>query len=405
MLPHDGQEHLVQRRLADGVKLDPEILLALLQEGEQAADAAVFAFALGVCRRMVVLDLVLPVVIIAVRVVTVGSSSIWRCCCCYRNAKPQLPMVGLLLDDRTGEGHPDPVPDPLHVFVRRVRGLRVHEMDMVHVAVLAAEILGRAEREHPLRHDARAVGERVRLLHRVRRQDERASGHDGREGAPHDALRCGVHARRGLVEEQHGRVAHQRDAEGELALVPAGQLGRHAVRVGRQPNGADDLADVVLHVGDAADAGVEAEVLFDGHLVDGVELGADAEVGARGGAVPQHRDILDEDVSAVVRGLDVAADEADGGCLACAVGAEEGEHLASADAEGDVLDGDELTECLCEVQNAEAVVGACYALQFVRYVFVDGFCCLFDVFWFGFASGSREERSTVEPEQQAEQGK
>lgn len=52
---------------------------------------------------------------------------------------------------------------------------------------------------------------------------------------------------------------------------------RQAVAVGVEAEGADDFFDVVGWVGDAADAGVEIEVLGHGEEICGVELGADSE--------------------------------------------------------------------------------------------------------------------------------
>ncbi|GJD02537.1 fibroin heavy chain [Colletotrichum higginsianum] len=153
-----------------------------------------------------------------------------------------------------------------------------------------------------------------------------------------------------------------RDAEGQLAPVAARQVLRRHVDVGVEADGADHGAHLVLGVRDAPEPGVVAEVLGDRHGVDGVELRTHAEVGAGEGPLGRDGDLLDQDVAAAAAAggaaarLDVAADEGDGRRLAGAVGAEEGKDLAVADAEGDVVDGGEGPELLCDVPDLEAVV-------------------------------------------------
>lgn len=57
----------------------------------------------------------------------------------------------------------------------------------------------------------------------------------------------------------------------------------------------DQLLDVVGWIADAADTGVEAEVLLHGQDVGGVELRADAQAGAGGGAVGEDGEVGDGD--------------------------------------------------------------------------------------------------------------
>ena len=93
-------------------------------------------------------------------------------------------------------------------------------------------------------HDLQPVGQRLRLLEVVRRdQHARAAvakvGHEPPDLAP--AL--GVEAGRGLVEDHQLRAAHQRAREIDAASLPAGQ-GEHAdVRSRRQRESLEHLVD------------------------------------------------------------------------------------------------------------------------------------------------------------------
>lgn len=131
----------------------------------------------------------------------------------------------------------------------------------------------------------------------MRREDEAAPGYDRRQRTPHDALGADVHAGRRLVEEENRGVAHEGDGEGEFTLVAAGELGGHTVLEELEADGADDFADIVFDILNASDAGIEAQMLEHGHLVAGVDLRADAEGVAGGGAVFADRDILDKDLA------------------------------------------------------------------------------------------------------------
>ncbi len=193
----------------------------------------------------------------------------------------------------------------------------------------------------------------------MRCEDETSPGHDGGEGPPHDAFGADVHAGAGLVEEEHGGVTHKRDGEGEFAFVAARELGRHAVGERLETDGAKAFGDVLRHVVDAADAGVEGQVLVDGHLVAGVDLRAHAEGVSGEGAAFADGDVFDEDVPTPEGGPDVAPDHADGGGFAGAVGAQEGEDLAAFHAECDVLDGYVASEGSGKVEGAQTVICGC----------------------------------------------
>lgn len=354
------EEDLVQRRGADGVVREAEDVAVGLEEGEQRRDARArgataaaavpssavvvddFAYLVRCTRRSRLADFLLlllgsrPLVSVAVR-----------------HREPQLSVERPLLRHRARHVPLHPGLHPFHLLLARVRRTLMHHVHIRGIPMPLPQLARRPQRQHPPRQDPRPVRQRVRLLHRVRRDEQGAARRHGAEHAPHDALGGGVHARGGLVKQQDGRVADERDGKRELALVAAGEGGGLAGGVGRQADGAEDLGDVVGGGGDATDARVEDEVLEDGHGVDGVELRTDAEVVAGGGAVARERGILDEDVAAVV-GAQVPADEGDGGGFAGAVRAEEGEDFGRADAEGYVVDGEGRAEGLGEVGDAEA---------------------------------------------------
>ncbi len=215
----------------------------------------------------------------------------------------------------------------------------------------------------------------------MRCKHKTAAWHDGSKSAPHDALGADVHAGGGFVEEEHGGVAHEGDGEGEFALVAAGELGGHAVLEELEADGADDLMDVVFDARDAADAGIEAEVFEYGHLIARVDLGAHAQRGSSCSAVFADGDVFDKDFAAVVRGSDVASDEADCGTFAGSIGAQKGKDFAAFDAKRNVLYGDVAAKSFCEVHHSKTVVGRDVdALDFGG-DFIIRLVGFFDVFW------------------------
>lgn len=235
VLPHDPHKNLIHCRLPNRVVLHPQRLLVPVQQPEHLRHA----------------DMALA------HVSTSGHGV-------HRHRKPDLPAVRLLVDLGAVEIPSDPALQPLHLAETGVRRGRRHHVDVVDVAPAPPQPVDRAQRQHAPGHDPRAGGQGVGLLHAVCRQDGAAIRGDGREGLPHDALGRRVEAAGGLVEEQDGRVPDQGDGEGELAFGAAGEFLREAVAVGREAEDADDLLDVVGRVRDAADAGVEAQVLGHG---------------------------------------------------------------------------------------------------------------------------------------------
>ena len=160
---------------------------------------------------------------------------------------------------------------------------------------LPPQLLARADGEDAARHDGGAMGQRVRFLHAVRGEQDAPAGRHGRERLPHDAFARRVQAAARFVEQEDGRVAGHGDGQREFALRPSRQLPRELVPVGFEAAVGDELLDVVGRVGDAADLGVESEVFLHGEDVGGVELGADAQAGAGGGAVGEDGEVRDSD--------------------------------------------------------------------------------------------------------------
>jgi hypothetical protein len=82
--------------------------------------------------------------------------------------------------------------------------------------------------KHSIDHNSQLLAQRLRLLHRMRSQHNRARLFPNRNrfnDFPHEPSGGGVHAGRGLVEVDDGGGADQGHCEAELALVAAGELG------------------------------------------------------------------------------------------------------------------------------------------------------------------------------------
>ena len=156
-----------------------------------------------------------------------------------------------------------------------------------------------------------------------------------------------------LVEEDDRRIveqrARERDALAEALREAAAGIVGPAGEVDRRQR----LPDPRLRLCELVQSGEELEVLGDG------------ETQVEAGVLGHHRDSL-ADLDAVRRverqprdtgrargGGDQGGEHAHGRRLAGAVRAEEAEHLAGADAEGDVVDREPLTEPLRQVLDDE----------------------------------------------------
>ena len=134
-----------------------------------------------------------------------------------------------------------------------------------------------------------------------------------------------------LVHHDHGRAVHQRLDEPDLLPVPARELPERTAEVGLEAVGERAGERAVV---DAAEVGEEIQQLLAGDLlVEGELAGQEARAGAGGDAVAP--DVEAEDLRGPGGRAQQAEQRADRGRLAGAVGAEEAEHLAGRDAEGD----------------------------------------------------------------------
>ena len=97
----------------------------------------------------------------------------------------------------------------------------------------------------PVAHHRDAVGELLRLVEVVRRQQHRLAERAQRaDHLPRRAPRGRVEARRRLVEEDEIGVADERDAEVEPALLAAGERLHARVALLVEPDELDHLVDV-----------------------------------------------------------------------------------------------------------------------------------------------------------------
>ena len=122
------------------------------------------------------------------------------------------------------------------------RGQR--EADLGRQLVAPAEALRRAGGDDlARRHHRDAVGEELRLVHEVRRQEDRLAGLAQRaDRRPGVAPRVRVEAGRRLVEEQHVGVADEAEREIQPPALAAGQLAGLRVRLGVELDELDEVA-------------------------------------------------------------------------------------------------------------------------------------------------------------------
>ena len=184
------------------------------------------------------------------------------------------------------------------------------------------------------------AGDEDRLAHRAQLFEQRLHFEPGPR----------VEAAGGLVEDQHGRVVDERFGQAEPLLHAARQAVDEVVALVREVEQLQHVADDGFAaaarnlVGDGEEvqelpdlhAVVDAEVV--GHVADAL---ADADRVAR--------DAVAVDGAFAGGGPEQRGEEANRGALAGAVGADEAEHLAGADLEIQVLDGDEFAVDLGEV--------------------------------------------------------
>ena len=179
-------------------------------------------------------------------------------------------------------------------------------------------------------HDPHPVGERGGLVHVVRGQDQgHASIAQLAQTIPYEQPRRGVKTSRGLVEEQHLRLVHQRTRDHHSLGLAAGEHVRLDVPALAQAELFQKLVGtrLGLRARDAVVRGVKGEVATDrDRPVEVAALGNDRESPAS-----MHR--IGSDVNAahgrVAAGRPYPCREhPDGGRLARAVRSQQPEHLS-----------------------------------------------------------------------------
>jgi hypothetical protein len=209
--------------------------------------------------------------------------------------------------------------------------------------------------------DGEPVGEAIGLLEVLRREQERrAAGDELLDDAPQVVAADGVESRRRLVEEQHGRLVHERRREVEASAHAAGvRLGRSVGGVG-QAEHLEQLVGAGPHVpgrevGELAD---EAEVLAAGEvLVDRCVLAGETDQRAHGVGLAHH--VVAEHARPPGVGLDDRGQDPHGRRLAGAVRAEEAEHGARRHAQVDAVEGVDVAEALAQAFDRDGGFAPC----------------------------------------------
>jgi len=149
-----------------------------------------------------------------------------------------------------------------------------------------------------------------------------------------------------LVEQQHLGLVDQGPGQRHPLLLAAGELVGSAFLHPGQPHHPGGLGHPPAELGalDPAHPQPELDVLADGHVGEegvGLEHGVDRPAVRR-----RHADFLTEDAQAPLGGQVQPGDHAQRGGLAASRRAEQGEELAVADGQVDVVDRHDLAEAL-----------------------------------------------------------
>jgi hypothetical protein len=182
--------------------------------------------------------------------------------------------------------------------------------------------------------DGQPVGEALGLVHEVGgQQDGGALGGEAAQALPDQVAGLGVEAGGGLVEDQQLGLVDQRPGQGEAALHAAGERLDAGVFLALEAGEGEQLGDARadLALADAEVAGEHEQVLGAGEVrVEAVELGHHADPGAGLAGLLGHRQAAQADAAGAGGGE--AEGAAQGGGLAGAVGAEQREAFAGAQA-------------------------------------------------------------------------
>jgi hypothetical protein len=181
-------------------------------------------------------------------------------------------------------------------------------------------------------------GEARVLFHQQDRHSAFVEFGDDGEDFPHE-LRGEPEAR--FVEQQQARPAHQRPGDGQHLLLSAGEAAGGLVGPFLQPGEAGEGGvDVGLDVVVAARPGAEQQVVADGLAGEyPPPLGRVGDAERNGFRRADAGQVGTVEVDGPLGGFDDAADGPEQGGLACAVGAEQGDHLAGLHLDVDTVEG------------------------------------------------------------------
>ena len=230
---------------------------------------------------------------------------------------------------------------------RRARGPRAARSGSPSAARRGRRAPPAARRDDPpLDHHRDAVGEVLRLVHEVRREEDglarRAEVADRRPGV---AAGVRIEARRRLVEEQDVGVADEAEREVQAPALPAGERAGAGVALGVELDEVDELVGAEAA---RVPAAVHLQQLADRQLLldaGGLQDDADpvAQLARRGaGVIPEDRD-------APRRRDAVALGDLGDRRLAGPVGPQQAEHLAVGDVEADAADGHHVAVALVDL--------------------------------------------------------
>ena len=182
-------------------------------------------------------------------------------------------------------------------------------------------------------------------------------GLDALELQLHLAAQLEVEGAEGLVEQQHPGVVDQGAGHGDALLLAAGELVRLLAGLLPELDQVEHLLDLLLHRLDAAPAQAEGDVLED---VEVREEGVGLEDGVHRPLVGrQMGDLLVAEVHGAGGGVLQTRDHAQGGGLAAAGGAEEGEEGALGHGQVERVDGGEAAVGLADPGEADVAAGVC----------------------------------------------
>ena len=203
-------------------------------------------------------------------------------------------------------------------------------------------------------HDGDAVRDTVRLVHVVRGEEDGGllGLVEALDVGPELVAALRIEAQRGLVEEENLWGVQKAAGDLEPALHAAGE-GLHVASLrshsskSLSSSSVRSARDLARHVVEDA---VQIHVFVGGLLaVEAGVLKDDAE--ALADLVLLHRGIEAVELDAAAGRAQQRGEHLDGGGLARAVRAEEGEDLALRDVEGDVVDGGEIAEAFDQMAD------------------------------------------------------